>query len=56
MEFVKIELQNKSDIADLSNLATSIIREHFDSLIGKAQNDYMLAKFQTVEAMTKQIE
>ena len=56
MEFVKIELQNKSDIADLSNLATSIIREHFDSLIGKAQNDYMLAKFQTVEAITKQIE
>ena len=55
MEFVKIELQNKSDITDLSNLATSIIREHFDPLIGKAQNDYMLAKFQTVEAITKQI-
>lgn len=42
------------EIPALSRLATAIVREHFDPLIGKAQNDYMLSRFQTPEAITKQ--
>lgn len=56
MKFEKVELQNLADIAALSALATDIVREHFDPLIGKAQNDYMLSRFQTVEAITNQLE
>ena len=55
MQFEKVALQNKNDIVELSALATRIVREHFDPLIGKAQNDYMLSKFQTVDAITEQI-
>ena len=31
----------------MSKLATNIVREHFDPIIGKAQNDYMISKFHT---------
>lgn len=56
MNFEKVELKNVADIAALSALATDIVREHFDPLIGKAQNDYMLSRFQTIEAITDQLE
>lgn len=35
----------------MSELATNIVREHFDPIIGKAQNDYMISKFQTPESI-----
>lgn len=44
------------DIKDLSILATAIVREHFDPIIGKAQNDYMLARFQSEEAIKQQLD
>lgn len=40
----------------LSRLATQIVREHFDPIIGKEQNDYMLARFQTPEAIARQLD
>lgn len=39
----------------LSELASGIVRRHFDSLIGTAQNDYMIAKFQAPEAIRGQL-
>ncbi len=42
-------------IPELSTLATSILREHYDPILGKAQNDYMLQKFQSPEAMQQQL-
>jgi hypothetical protein len=39
----------------MSLLASSIVKEHFDPLIGSAQNDYMIEKFQSVEAIREQI-
>ena len=35
----------------MSELATNIVREHFDPIIGKAQNDYMISKFQILESI-----
>ena len=35
----------------MSKLATNIVREHFDPIIGKAQNDYMISKFQTPKSI-----
>lgn len=56
MIFQKVGLKNKNNIAALSELATKIVREHFDPIIGKTQNDYMLKKFQTVDAIMEQLE
>lgn len=55
MQFEKIEFNEKEKIKALSVFATEIVREHFDPLIGKEQNDYMLKLFQSVEAITEQI-
>lgn len=52
IELVKVK---DAEINELSILATKIVREHYDPIIGKAQNDYMLNKFQSVEGINKQI-
>lgn len=39
----------------LSEFASGIVRRHFDLLIGTAQNDYMIAKFQAPEAIRQQL-
>ncbi len=49
-------VQNESDLEIIVNLACEIWNEHFTPIIGKAQVDYMLEKFQSKKAITKQIE
>ena len=56
MDNIEIKEVKPEEISDLSKLATSIVREHFDPLIGKEQNDYMLEKFQSVSAIKSQFE
>ena len=46
----------KDEIEELSKLATKIVREHYDSIIGTETNSYMLNKFQSVEGITSQIQ
>lgn len=55
LQFEQVTAENVPQITALSALATAIVREHFDPIIGKAQNDYMLQKFQTVEAIGQQL-
>ncbi|MBQ0079253.1 MAG: GNAT family N-acetyltransferase [Eubacterium sp.] len=40
----------------MSKMASEIVKEHFDPLIGPEQNDYMIAMFQTEEAIAGQLE
>lgn len=56
MEFEKLNLSDKNAIKEMSAMATEIVREHFDPIIGKAQNDYMIEKFQTEDAISDQLE
>ena len=56
MDFVELFAEDGSGIIDMSEMATEIVREHFDPIIGKEQNDYMLAMFQTKEAIRRQLE
>ena len=56
MLFIELQHDDTHDISTMSQMATSIVREHFDPLIGKEQNDYMLAMFQTETAIKKQLE
>jgi len=54
IEFVRLENDEK-EIERMSAMATAIVREHFDPLIGKEQNDYMLSLFQTPGAIASQL-
>lgn len=55
MEFIKVLLDKKKSIVELSVLASSIVKEHYDSIIGSEQNDYMIEKFQSVSSIEEQI-
>jgi len=53
----KINIANTdSDYEIISDLATTIWKEHYPNIIGNKQIDYMLKKYQTVEAIKDQIE
>ena len=56
MNFREIDLSNKDHIREMSKMATEIVREHFDPIIGKEQNDYMLERFQSVDAIRNQLK
>ena len=56
MKYERIYLEEKEKIRDLSEFASKIVKEHFDSIIGAAQNDYMISKFQTPESIEEQIK
>lgn len=56
LSFERLAQGDRDGIAALSRLATGILREHYDPIVGKAQNDYMLEKFQSVDAIVHQLE
>ena len=47
---------SKKHVQNLASLAEVIWHEHYTSIIGRAQVEYMLAKFQSVEAISDQIK
>ena len=47
---------DKKEINEMSGMATAIVRDYYDPIIGKDQNDYMLKMFQTPEAIAEQLE
>jgi ribosomal protein S18 acetylase RimI-like enzyme len=55
-ELITEEVFTEAQIQRVEDLAYAIWNEHFTPIIGKAQVDYMLEKFQSVEAITGQIE
>lgn len=56
MDFIELSVENETGISEMSKMATDIVREHFDPLIGKEQNDFMLEMFQTKHAIKEQLE
>ena len=55
MEFVKVTLDDNDRIEMLSALASAIVKEHYDPILGAEQNDYMIEKFQSVKGITEQL-
>jgi len=51
-----LDTADEEQIEKMSALATAIIREYYDPLLGTAQNDYMIKKFQSVHAIREQLE
>ena len=56
MVFEKLSLSDEGGIEEMSAIATAIVREHYDPILGKEQNDYMLKKFQSAQAIRGQLE
>ncbi|MBE9560420.1 MAG: GNAT family N-acetyltransferase [Proteobacteria bacterium] len=50
------KISNNHQIEIIEALACEIWNEHFTPIIGKAQVDYMLEKFQSKKSIAKQIE
>lgn len=55
MEFVSIDPTDEKGIEVLSSVATDIVGEYYEPLLGSAQNEYMLRMFQSVEAIREQM-
>ncbi|MGN0918937.1 MAG: GNAT family N-acetyltransferase [Oxalobacter sp.] len=56
MDFQKISADDGYAIKTLSAVAIEIIKEHYDSIIGSVMNDYMIQMFQSVPAITQQLQ
>ncbi|SDI79732.1 hypothetical protein SAMN05421493_12828 [Pseudobutyrivibrio sp. 49] len=56
MKFIELFTNDFKGISKMSHMATEIVREHFDPIIGKAQNDLMISLFQTEESISKQLK
>ena len=56
MEFDILLPGDAEKINEMSQMATAIVRDYYDPIIGKEQNDYMLKMFQTPEAIAEQME
>lgn len=50
------QVSNEAQISTIENLAYEIWYQHYTPIIGKQQVEYMLARFQSVEAMREQIK
>ena len=48
MEFKEIKKDNELLIKELSSLASFIIREHYDPILGERQNTYMIIKISMI--------
>ena len=56
MDFEQLMPYDESGIKEMSRMATAIVQEHYDPIIGKEQNDYMIQKIQTADAIKEQLE
>lgn len=54
--YEQVKKENTAQIKELSRFASQIVKEHFDPLIGPAQNDYMIEMFQSEESIQGQLE
>ena len=55
LQFEELFAGDMPRIKEMSALASSIVKEYYDPLLGAAQNDYMIGLFQSVPAVTAQL-
>lgn len=56
MNFEQLFISDENKITEMSQMATEILRDYYDPLVGKVQNDYMLNKFQSQAAIRDQLD
>lgn len=55
IQFEQVTIGEEEKIKALSVLASAIVKEHYDPILGAGQNDYMIKKFQSVSALEEQL-
>ena len=55
IEIRPIDGSDAAALTRLSQLASAIVKQHYDPIIGAEQNDYMIAMFQSPSAIAEQI-
>ena len=55
MIFKALDPKNENNILRMSALASRIVKEYYDPLLGAAQNDYMIEMFQSPHAIAEQL-
>lgn len=55
MEFSELLMEDTSGIERMSRLASAIVKEHYDPILGSEQNDYMIDMFQSAKAISQQL-
>lgn len=55
MKYIEVKINDENAIVKMSFLATEIVRDYYEPILGKAQNEYMLEKFQSVRAIKEQL-
>jgi len=56
MKYNMIPIKSQNQIKEFAKMAEIVWNEHFTSIIGKEQVDYMLERFQSEQAVTQQID
>lgn len=56
MNYIRLDMADKNAISEMSDLASEIVKEHYDPILGSAQNDYMIQNFQSKKAIHMQLE
>ncbi len=56
ISFEILDKDNDEGISKMSSVATSIVREFYDPILGKEQNDYMIELFQSERSIKEQLE
>jgi len=55
MDFVLLRENDADAVRSMSDMASAIVREHYDPILGSEQNDYMIDLFQSVDGIMRQI-
>lgn len=55
MQFQPLYADDAAGIQRMAQFAQAIVKDYFDPLIGAAQNDYMISRYQTAESITEQL-
>ncbi len=55
MEFQKLSASDKAGIQTMSAMASEIVKDYYDDIIGPAMNDYMIPMFQSESAIAGQL-
>ena len=56
VRFERIAADDQAAVEALSALASKIVKEHYDPIIGPEQNDYMIERYQSVSSLKGQME
>ena len=55
MKYLEIKESDYKLIKEVSELASKIVKEHYDPIVGETQNEYMIKKFQSASSIKEQL-